>query len=64
MTGELKLENAKWHVAETAAREQLLIITELHQSLSIANATTHAQHNLVQSSSRSICILMITLPFF
>ncbi len=46
---ELKLEVAKWRVAEAAAREKLLAITQLNQTLSSSNATTHAQHNLVQS---------------
>jgi hypothetical protein len=47
---ELKLEVAKWRLAEAAAREQLLSITQLNQSIAMANAATHAQHNLVQSS--------------
>ncbi len=49
---ELKLEVAKWRVAEAAAREKLLAITQLNQSLAVSNATTHAQYNHVQSSSR------------
>jgi hypothetical protein len=47
----LKSEVAKWRVAEAAAREKLLSITQLNQSLAVSNATTHAQHNLVQSST-------------
>jgi hypothetical protein len=43
---------AKWRVAEAAAREKLLSITQLNQSLAVSNAATHAQHNLVQSSTR------------
>ena len=50
---ELKSEVAKWRVAEAAAREKLLSITQLNQSIAISNATTHAQHNLVQSSPTS-----------
>ncbi|CAF3740974.1 unnamed protein product [Rotaria sordida] len=50
---ELKLEVAKWRIAEAAAREKLLAITQFNQSLPISNATTHTQHNLVQSSSSS-----------
>jgi hypothetical protein len=51
---ELKLEVAKWRVAEAAAREKLLAITQLNQSLAVSNATTHAQHNLVQSRSTTL----------
>ncbi|CAF4908147.1 unnamed protein product [Rotaria sp. Silwood1] len=48
---ELKLEVAKWRVAEAAAREKLLAITQLNQSLAISNATTH-----IQSSSRTTTV--------
>lgn len=41
---ELKLEVAKWRVAESAAREKLLAITQLNQSLAVSNT---------QSSSRT-----------
>lgn len=47
---ELKTEVTKWRVAEATAREQLLSITQLNQSIAFNNATTHAQHNLVQST--------------
>jgi hypothetical protein len=50
---ELKFEVAKWRVAEAAAREKLLTITQLNQSLAVSNATTHAQHNLAQTASSS-----------
>ena len=50
---ELKLEVAKWRVAEAAARDKLLSITQLNQSIAVTNATTHAQQNLVQSSPTS-----------
>ena len=50
---QLKLEVAKWRVAEAAAREKLLTITQLNQSISVTNATAHAQHNLAQSLSSS-----------
>ncbi|CAF1477652.1 unnamed protein product [Adineta ricciae] len=40
---ELKLEVAKWRVAEAAAREKLLAITQLNQSLAFTNAAVHAQ---------------------
>lgn len=48
---ELKLEVAKWRVAEAAAREKLLSITQLNQSIAVNNAATHAQNNHAQSSS-------------
>ncbi|CAF3215841.1 unnamed protein product [Rotaria sp. Silwood2] len=48
---ELKIEVAKWRVAEAAAREKLLSITQLNQSIAATNAVTQAQQNLVQSSS-------------
>ncbi len=51
---ELKLEVAKWRVAEAAAREKLLSITQLNQSIAVSNAATHAQNNLVQSSPRTL----------
>lgn len=47
----LKTEVAKWRVAEAAAREKLLSITQLNQSLAVSNAAAQAQHNLIQSSS-------------
>ncbi|CAF4735389.1 unnamed protein product, partial [Rotaria sp. Silwood2] len=53
---ELKLEVAKWRVAEAAAREKLLAITQLNQSCAISNAPIHTQHNLVQSSSRTTTV--------
>ncbi|CAF3507952.1 unnamed protein product [Rotaria socialis] len=49
---ELKLEVSKWRVAEAAAREKLLSITQHNQSVAISNATTHTQHNLASSSTR------------
>ncbi|CAF4370199.1 unnamed protein product, partial [Adineta steineri] len=51
---ELKLEVAKWRVAEAAAREKLLSITQLNQSIAVSTAAQHAQHNLAQSSPRTI----------
>ncbi len=45
---------AKWRVAEAAAREKLLSITQLNQSVAMTNAATHAQNNLVQSSPRAL----------
>ncbi|UJR32184.1 hypothetical protein I4U23_019648 [Adineta vaga] len=48
---ELKLEVAKWRVAEAAAREKLLSTTQINQSLAVTNATTHAQHNLAQTTT-------------
>ncbi|CAF3491457.1 unnamed protein product [Rotaria socialis] len=48
---ELKIEVAKWRVAEAAAREKLLSITQLNQSIAVINAATQAQQNLVQTSS-------------
>lgn len=51
---ELKLEVAKWRVAEAAAREKLLSITQLNQSAAMNNAATHAQNNLAQSSPRTL----------
>ncbi|CAF0945510.1 unnamed protein product [Rotaria sordida] len=48
---ELKIEVAKWRVAEAAAREKLLSITQLNQSIAVTNAAAQAQQNLVQSSS-------------
>jgi hypothetical protein len=51
---ELKLEVAKWRVAEAAAREKLLSITQLNQTIAVTNATTHAQNNLAQSSPRTL----------
>ncbi|CAF3894848.1 unnamed protein product, partial [Adineta steineri] len=51
---ELKLEVAKWRVAEAAAREKLLSITQLNQSIAVSTAAQHAQHNLTQSSPRTI----------
>ncbi|CAF4184052.1 unnamed protein product, partial [Rotaria magnacalcarata] len=48
---ELKIEVAKWRVAEAAAREKLLSITQLNQSIAVKNAATQAQQNLVQTSS-------------
>ncbi|CAF4322870.1 unnamed protein product, partial [Adineta steineri] len=47
---ELKLELAKWRVAEAAAREKLLAITQVNQSLAVSNSTTAVQ----SSSSRPI----------
>ena len=51
---ELKLEVAKWRVAEAAAREKLLSITQLNQSIAMNNATTHAQNNHLQTSPRAL----------
>ncbi|CAF0832270.1 unnamed protein product [Adineta ricciae] len=51
---ELKLEVAKWRVAEAAAREKLMSITQLNQSLAATNATAQAQRNLAQSSPRTV----------
>ena len=51
---ELKLEVAKWRVAEAAAREKLLSITQLNQTLAVSNATTHAQQNLIQSGPTTL----------
>lgn len=51
---ELKLEVAKWRVAEAAAREKLLSITQLNQTLAVSNATNHAQQNLIQSGPTTI----------
>ena len=53
---ELKLEVAKWRVAEAAAREKLLSITQHNQSIATSNTTTHAQHNLAQSSTRATAV--------
>ena len=50
----MRLEVAKWRVAEAAARENLMSIAQLNQSLAATNATTSAQHNLVQSSPRTV----------
>jgi hypothetical protein len=67
---ELKLEVAKWRIAEAAAREKLLSITQLNQSIAVSNAATHAQNNLVQSTPRTlspppvIFIRKINLLFF
>ena len=43
----------KWRLAEAAAREKLLSITQLNQTVALANAAAHAQHNLAQSSTHS-----------
>ncbi len=51
---ELKLEVGKWRVAEAAAREKLLSITQVNQSIAVSNAATHAQNNLVQSTPRTL----------
>lgn len=50
----MKLEVAKWRVAEAAAREKLLSITQLNQTAAMNNAATHAQNNLAQSSPRTL----------
>lgn len=50
----MKFEVAKWRVAEAAAREKLLSITQLNQTLAVSNATTHAQHNLIQSGPTTL----------
>jgi hypothetical protein len=61
---ELKLEVAKWRVAEGAAREKLLSITQLNQTIAVTNAATHAQHNLVQSSPRTLSPPPVKLILF
>ena len=60
---ELKLEVAKWRVAEAAAREKLMSITQLNQSVAATNAAAHAQHNLAQSSPRTISPSPVKLDF-